>query len=548
MTGTVDNPEHRPTDGYAVVRLILPLNQCIGDDGTCWRCFFSEVQLPRLAYIAGRGREHEVDGGPLFPAEWKDGEFLIRLHDGSSRPSLHNDMPRQVELASRLWAEPASSPFPDFLESIREESVTWAEVVGVRHVTVDCDECANQAVNVVTRGALTALEAIQNAHSYSRSQAFSMVTAETIQPVVPIQVSRFKNNGDLAEKSEIYPVMPYLMVPRKHLTLHDERGEPSDASREGDASVASDLAFAAALQAISRTRLFSRHIELVAESAEAIYTRGRPSQGLMSAAQACEYLLDNLLFFLMWWEGLTPKAGADEFESTNNLIAARVRESYAPRLGSRWDADAELLVRWKDSVARPRNRVIHGGSLVSLGEAEDAFEIAKDLRSFFIEIASEPANASKYPPLRALLQGDGLLPREWTGMKEQEFYDHPDHPEERFQAWIGVLQGELALSSKASVDRAEVLVSPVKSGGYEWLLFDPDVHKVIAVDVKSMPRKDRRELEGRMSELLRSGTRRQYARFGLSPLPTPAPGATWRSAVAFGPGLPWDCPWLQSRA
>jgi len=524
---------HGPDDGYAVVRLLLPLAASIGEPGVVLRCFVSEVEFPRRGYISGRAREYENMLGQLFPAQWDNGEFLIRLLDSESRLISSGSLMRQMELSSSLWESAIPDGLEHFIEGIHGYRATLAEVVAVRKISLTCSECANLAVNVATRASLDALYSLQVAYSYSANDPIPILTAETIQPVVMMQLSKFDLDGTLIELEDLRPVIPHIMISRKHQTL--TRSSSTDFSTET----------AGALRAVSGRRIFSRHIELVAESAELIYAQGKSSLGLMAAAQSCEYLLDSILFFLMWWDGLTPKDGASQFESTNNQIASRVKELYGSRLGHRWTPASGVLLRWKNDVARARNRVIHGGSEATLGEAEDALQTARDLRSFVADICALPDNLLKYPPLHALLVGDEMLPDNWAAMTEAEFYEFPGYPAERFRAWVALAQGELSLSIEASTDRAQVLISQMKGGsGFEWFLFDADAHKVVLVDPTSIKKAERRRIEQKNRDLLREGIHARYAKLGLSPLPKPHPDATWRNASTHGPGLPYASPWL----
>jgi hypothetical protein len=530
----VAETEHGPSDGYVVVRMLLPLQEEVGTAGTVWRAYFSEVQFPRVAYIAGRARELEDADNDPFPVGWRNGEFFIRLHSGKSRSLVKVNLGRQGEFAASLWNTSLAEPWSRFLNRIPDEAVTWAEVIAVRKVTLSCNDCTNSAINLTTRGALVALQSLQKATTFAVFRVPStLLTPESVQYAVLIQIARHATTGALVDKSEVYPVMPYRMMRRRHLEY-----EPPQEDRAGE--------IPHALRAIAGERIFSRHVELIAEATEAIYFRGQGSQGLMLAAQACEHVLDILLFFMMWWEGLTPKQGATEFESSSGIFG-RVKGSYRKRLGSGWDPDDGILASWRDQVARPRNRVTHGGSVVSLGEAEESLEIARELRTVAATICGQEENASKYPPLRALLLGDEQLGDSARGMSESTFYDDPSHADERFRAWVAMLHGELALANLPSLERAQVLISPLRGGGFDWWLFDPDVHKVVEVDPASLSKKERRELAARNEHFLRDGIRRQYAKFGVSPVPSPRPGTVWRNAVAHGPGLPWGCPWTTDR-
>jgi hypothetical protein len=520
--------EHAPRDGFAIVRLLIPVQHKVDIPGSAWRCFFSENRMPSFAYIDGPASDIE-DAKEFLPKDWENGEFLVRLHAGTWDSGFFNDLQKQVDRAGALWGSELDEQAASMIKRGLDHETSWLEVAAIRGVTLDCQDCSAQAVNDTTRGALSVIYAMQLAQIYSADQPVWLTTAETVQAFVPIQLTHCRLSGEVVARTGTYLVMPYAMVSRTHLKFEEPPAE-SDAKW--------------VLRSISRGRIFARHFELVAEAAEAVYLRGQPSQALMVSAQACEYLLDTFLLFMMWWDGMKPKDGASEFEASSNLIFARIKASYESRLGASWIPDSGLLARWRDAVVRPRNRVIHGGSRVGMAEAEEALVVARDLRGFLAEICKEPPNAAKYPPLLSLLVGDERLPDRWSGMTERDFYRHPDFPADRFQAWIALFQGELALSTKPKEESAQVLAVANNNGGFEWWLYDPDSHKVAEVDVKSVDRAFKRRIESDMGTL-RQGTRRKYARIGVHPVPRIKPGATWRSAVAHGPGLPWECPWKE---
>jgi hypothetical protein len=236
-----------------------------------------------------------------------------------------------------------------------------------------------------------------------------------------------------------------------------------------------------------------------------------------------------VLLFMMWREGMSPKAAASEFRDADNLVVTRVKERYTPRLGAEWDPFSPQLLGWKEGVADVRNRVIHGGSLVTLNEAARALDVTEQLLAYCIDVTSAANN--RYYPLNEVLSGPA-----------DEFYMHPEDPKHRFRGWIGAFRVALGISPKPSADRADVLLAPLDSGGYEWWLYDADTHKVALANAKTISQGLRREIEGRATDSMENGIRRRYSRFSIEPRPQTARNSNWINATAAGPGLPINHP------
>ena len=520
-----------PDDGYAIVRLMLPLRERLrGDPLTIWSCFIAQRTREPFAYIAGRIRDEGIILQPTR-LDWRNGEFFVRLHSMPAEEGFTETLATQAVIAEQLWSQTLSEPFSRKLsEGFEFPARTAIEVVCIRSVMLDCPDCLNAAINHATRAGLAVAASFQISDSFARNSASELVTAETIQRFVLMGVETFTLDGVSHRANPINPVMPYMMI---QVNL----AEP-DAERPG-----LDEGVATALCAISRDFIFARHIELVAEATNAVFLRGQYSQGLMVAAQACEYLLDMYLLFMMWWDGVTPKAAASEFRETNNLIATRVKTCYSRRLGDLWDESSTILTSWRDAVARVRNRVIHGGARAILPEADVAIDVARQLRQYMAEIASASEVLDKYPPLHALLVGDSLLPSGFPGMRAEEFYGDSHGAKQRFQAWVALFHGELGLAPKPSQEYAEVLLSPLKRSGIEWWLYDVDSHKVALANKRSVDPWMRREMEERAGHSTEEGIFRPYARFGIQPAPDIAKGSQWKNAASAGPGVPYFCPW-----
>lgn len=524
---------HPARDGYVTVRLLVPLKGEIPSLASlAWRCYVDEKENARTAYVAGRYRPSRHSSDEFWPDDWRNGEFLARIHSGTAYPDFNRSLLKQAQFAANLWKVQVPDDLRQLAQKEAYASTSWVEILGVRVITLSCHDCINQSINTLTRAALVVCNALQVATFYGDRQLQDLLTPMTVQPYIVSQITTQHFDGTVDTVHPLAPVMPFIMtIP------------PSEIEEERAAT--HPEGFSAALRAISREYIFSRHTELMAEAADAAFVRGQYAQGLMVAGQASEYLLDTLLLFMMWWEGREPAEAAHDFRDNGNMIMSRVRNLYHPRLGDGWNPNIGVLLEWRDTIARKRNRVIHGGSRVSRDEAKASIDVTRQLREFLISLTAAEGNILRYPPLHAMLCGDELVAQNYSGMREEEFYRDRSQSLWRFQAWTALFHGELGLAPPPSVEQSEVLITRQKSGGTEWWLYDPNTHKAALANPRSINRQMRNEIEGLLPAWpWFDGIRRPYVRLGIMPRPDLQKGAKWQNATQIGPGLDYRSPWL----
>jgi hypothetical protein len=135
---------------------------------------------------------------------------------------------------------------------------------------------------------------------------------------------------------------------------------------------------------------------------------------VLHCATAAEVLIDRLLLMLCWEEKMTPADAAAKF--VEGQMAKRLQGELAPRLGGRWQRDQPGPVHdWYHAVARPRNRVIHGGYTPSEESAGEALRATRSLEKFAFDRLA--AHRNDYPRSTLMtIAPEGLDRRDlWNG-------------------------------------------------------------------------------------------------------------------------------------
>lgn len=144
-------------------------------------------------------------------------------------------------------------------------------------------------------------------------------------------------------------------------------------------------------------------------NAKAAKRDGDSRSALVNFAIACEVALDQLLFALLWEEGATP-ADASALFSDNMAIVNRVRTFYHERLGGKWSTNQQGPIHdWEEDVARPRNRVLHRGTIPTSHEVATAENATHTLTAFMAQRLV--LSFDSYPRSMAIITGENSINR-----------------------------------------------------------------------------------------------------------------------------------------
>jgi hypothetical protein len=217
-------------------------------------------------------------------------------------------------------------------------------------------------------------------HRYSQA-----VTIETLPLVVPYVVHEFNATPDAASTDRRLLTLPTVAK------INDL--SPPDVRHGG-------IRAATALDLNERTHGLNVDFALTRLSREQM-ERGDYQAAFLTAAIACESLLDITLSGLLWEEGLTPESAGKIFA----LPLVRRVIGYLPaRLGDDWVyRSGSISHYWREVVVHRRNRIVHRATTPSRSEALAAIEASDELGRYFASMATGEVFAQRYPRVASML-------------------------------------------------------------------------------------------------------------------------------------------------
>jgi len=136
------------------------------------------------------------------------------------------------------------------------------------------------------------------------------------------------------------------------------------------------------------------YAERVAEARHSLHHGGDYASAVVEAQTAFEILMDAVLTFMLWEEGVSPEETAHTYFEDG--LAQRIRKYYHPRLGGNWDTGREGIIgTWAHTVAPLRGRVVHAGYRPTFREAQDALETVYRVDQFVKERLVQKRNQYK---------------------------------------------------------------------------------------------------------------------------------------------------------
>lgn len=212
---------------------------------------------------------------------------------------------------------------------------------------------------------------------------------------------------------------------------------------------------------------FATYLATRAAAIRSFERDGDYRNAILSAATACEVLLDDVLLHLFWQEALTPEQAARFFSDARVSVLKRSQTHLAPRLGGSWGALQDGPIRdWKENVANPRHRVVHGGFDPQWSDASDSIQSMFRLEAFVLERLCNAKTLTDFP--HTALSMVGLRGLERRGLNSRAL-------KERMGSWRG------AASPHTLFDRWRHAVADVRLGAEQRLEPDSNGGSVVVV-------------------------------------------------------------------
>lgn len=362
-------------------------------------------------------------------------------------------------LAAAAIALPGFQPGSGVSGSV-EVPVTVMEIVGVFSPgTEPSEEEISDAFDL----GMKLIHSLINAYVVVTKDPVRTPVRESLPPMVPMFTRR------VVEGNQGYPGDPGVFVVSAGSLRSTFMTETTDADWSHIGEVFSENSYPFAAYVSTRTAA-SRFLERDGDYRGAI----------LSAATACELLMNDVLLHVLWHEAVRPEDAAVLFSDPRVGILKRSQSGLSPRLKGDWSLPRNgALSGWDANVAKLRHRVIHAGFVPSRAEAKQAVESMFDLERFVLDRLCSTGVLNRYPQTALAMVGIPGLQR--RGVYKKKFVD-------RAASWVGVApldtlfgRWRIAVDDQRLVSDgqtspttagAEVLVVRHAQGSVQWFVFD----------------------------------------------------------------------------
>lgn len=182
--------------------------------------------------------------------------------------------------------------------------------------------------------------------------------------------------------------------------------------------------------------LFQRYNIFLLDSRKALYLIGDYRATILSAAIAVECLLDDLLSYALWWEGMSPLEAKPILVKP---IYKKIKAEFAKRFYGIWLPQKGTILNWHDRVARVRDRIIHGGYHPTPEEAEAALAATRGVRKYLTRIVTDKRVRKRYRHLPLLLLGPSRLREHHITLDDlKDWYTSPLSYGQRLDNWRSI--------------------------------------------------------------------------------------------------------------
>lgn len=160
---------------------------------------------------------------------------------------------------------------------------------------------------------------------------------------------------------------------------------------------------------------------LFALAAETQLTFGDYHAAVLSAATACEHLLDFVLCQLLWESNFSPEDGARLLRRSLDGRARDLQE----RLGGDWDIGSTgPFAEWHTRVRRVRNAAIHRGVEPTARQAYDAIDVARRMSEYVGRLLRTHDALERFPRTSYMYN-----PQKALNAQVRLLLDDPDEPD-----------------------------------------------------------------------------------------------------------------------
>ncbi len=276
--------------------------------------------------------------------------------------------------------------------------------------------------------ALIYIQTFQRSYAIVSGRAVDLLTRETLPPMVPSIVRQLAPNDTVP--------LPGIYV----LTTGGHLGEQQPLENDKLSLIAS----------MSRPGVeaytVSSFFELRRSARVALEKYGNYWLAITATDAAAEALLNVLLGTALWEEGLSPQdAAGGPFKFG---LRTRLLQEYHGRFGGSWVLKTGSVVGdWEAKIARPRNRLVHGGHVPSEKEAKDAIAALRRLVKFVTDQLAAQAKRGRYPKTAILIAGAASLKERQSWTKKLEAIEYNDVFAEQ-QAWWKRFESQLSKNYK----------------------------------------------------------------------------------------------------
>lgn len=388
----------------SLVTFFLPLPDVLGiADGTTLTYLTAETS-PRLAGIG----ISPLEGQPPFPNPEGRNSVTLRVLLCEVTPSVVHDVDTLVAIGQETMWQPERKDV-----TTKPAGTPTVPRMVLQAATVLTGEVDTDALSHAFDECLSYVQRLQRAYAMVTGRFVDVVTRVKLPPFIPLYIRPLRGGDVSVSLFILHHGVPVADPVLSKEDLQSTIAAAQEGVEHHPIPVFFDLKNAAAISA-------SRHGE------------NRPA--IVSAATACEVLLSELLLIALWEEGKSP---ADAAQVHARGLDTRIRTEYHGRFGGNWQTHGESEVAsWAHQIAKPRNRILHGGYLPSNAETQAAMGAMAALTRFIADCLATPRTLRRYPVTALLVIGRRSLERRrmWSRRLQKLSTEHGRYLSE-FSVW-----------------------------------------------------------------------------------------------------------------
>ncbi|WP_406831687.1 hypothetical protein ABEG17_02450 [Pedococcus sp. KACC 23699] len=410
-------------------------------------------------------------------------DLVAALGMDATMAAVEAGLPKSQESPSDVRGEEFAAVHPAGYSTVAEVAIPLQTLAAIRAAdrlddkfVMPDPEAAKELMEPAFDAAVRAVGSFQAAYHAATRRPLTLLTGALLPPLVP------------------YVLRTHLQIAAKEPAEVCLFHANSNFVHASEAPTLEPEQVDAVFEAGRRDPALRMYLDLHQQGSAALFSRGNTREAIVMMAAASEALLNITLCHMRWEDGLTPEQSAGLWRQG---LATRVKTQYANLLGGDWKTDGNGAVgRWADDVAAVRHRVVHGGYLPSVAEAEQSIESLERLLTFIGDRLVYGSNLRRYPRTASeLLNESGLRRRGRYPKWLQELQVDPAEPlwHQSFSAWYAAhsrLLGDEARPRIPEELRSQLLCVHRSREDYIWVLRDPLTHQAAEAEVVTPPPND----------------------------------------------------------